>query len=79
MVVWDVKMVALFTSPNVHSKIAGHHFIHHLLGSGKDWAQNYCIGGRVDLITGSLILDYREVLQSVVGQEIVHSGMSMSV
>ena len=44
---------------------AGRHFIRHLPGSGKDWAQNCCTESRVDLIrqliTDSLIKNYRQV------------------
>ena len=47
---------------------AGHHFVCHLPGSGKDWAQNRCMGGAVNLmkqlITDSLIKYYCEVLHN---------------
>ena len=60
-----------YCSDTVHTLVsyptlsAGCHFIRHLPGSGKDWAQNCCTESRVDLIrqliTDSLIKNYRQV------------------
>ena len=47
---------------------ANRHFISHYTGSGKDWAQNRCMRGVVDLIrqliTDSLIKNYCQVLRN---------------
>ena len=58
---------------------AGHHFICRLPGSGKDWAQNCCMGGAVDLmrqlITDSLVKYYCEVLHNSLVK--IHESMQI--